>query len=91
MPSDDARLAVLETLLGELRGDVQAVAGEQDRARRRLHSLEATTQGLVRAAEAREKLHAEQLARQLRWIQVLTLIVAAAGVIGPLVYSGAAH
>jgi hypothetical protein len=91
VPAEGERIAVVEALIGELRGDVQAMTLEQERTRKRLHSLEATTQGVVKAAQAREALQAEQLARQMRWIQILTLIVAAAGVIGPLVYSGAAH
>jgi uncharacterized protein YlxW (UPF0749 family) len=82
---------VIEERIGDLRGDVQALTTEMERARKRLHNLEATNAGLVKAASVRAEIQAAQAQRTQRWIQVLTLAVACAGVVGPLVYSGIGH
>ena len=86
-PSEVERLAVVEEQIRGLRDDVQALVGEQGRTRERLHSLESTTQGMAKIAEGRAEEAARQAVSTQRWIRVLTLVVAIAGVLGPLVYA----
>ena len=82
---------MIEERIGDLRTDVQALTTEMERTRKRLHDLEGTTSGLVKAAQLRAEIQAAAQQRTMRWVQILTLAVAAAGVIGPLVYSGVGH
>lgn len=79
----------METEVRGLREDVQQLAREQERTRQRLHSLEATTQGMAKQAVGRAQEAAQAANRTQRWIQILTLVVACAGVVGPLIYGGA--
>lgn len=81
----------METEVRGLREDVQALTEEQQRTRQRLHSLEATLQGVVKTAQGRGEEAARIASQTQRWIQVLALLVALAGVVGPLIYSGVAH
>ena len=90
-PSEGERIAVVETEVRGLREDVQQLTSEQQRTRQRLHSLEATLQGVVKTAQGRGEEAARIASQTQRWIQVLTLVVAFAGVIGPLIYAGLSH
>ena len=84
-PSEGERLAVVETEVRGLRDDVQALTVEQERTRQRLHSLESTTQGLVKMSAGRAQQAAAQAARTQRWVQILTLVVAIAAVVVSIV------
>lgn len=75
-----------------IRGVQEAIADtldEMQRTRSRLHSLEATAQGLELMNKQRETERRKRDLSLARWIQILTLVVALTGVIGPLIYSGA--
>lgn len=81
----------MEEQVRGLREDVQALASEQGRTRQRLHDLEATTRGAAAQAVGRAQEAAIQAARTQRWMQILALVVALAGVVGPIFYSGVIH
>lgn len=91
MPSEGERIATVEEQVRGLRGDVQELTAEQARTRERLHKLEGTTAGMVKEAAVRAQVAADAAQKTQRWIQVLTAIVALAGIIGPFIYTGAGH
>lgn len=66
-------------------------ADEIQRLRKRAHDTEGTLLGVVNEIKYRNEERARAEQKQMRWIQFLTLIVGLAGVIGPVVYTGAAH
>jgi len=85
------RIAKVEEKIQGLREDVQALTTEQERTRQRLHSLEGTTAGLVKTASVRAEVAAESSRRVERNVKILSALVALAGIVGPLVYTGATH
>lgn len=91
MPSEGERIATVEEQVRGLRGDVQELTAEQARTRERLHKLEGTTAGMVKEAAVRAQVAADAAQKTQRWIQVLTAIVALAGIVGPFIYTGAGH
>lgn len=91
MPSEGERIATVEEQVRGLRGDVQELTAEQARTRERLHKLEGTTKGMVTEAAVRAQVAAAAAQKTQRWIQVLTAIVALAGIVGPFIYTGAGH
>lgn len=86
-----ARIAVLESMLADVRGDLQSIDRELRRTRERVHKLEASAAAIVTTNA--EKIRSEQRAsRRLEMrIQALTVVVLVAGVIVPLIVAVAAR
>lgn len=86
MPTDGERLATVEAVLQELRGDMSAFTNEQHRTRERLHKLEGIT-GLMVNAEKRQRETLENRQRRIEVrLQLLTVVVAVAALLGPVIY-----
>lgn len=86
MPTDGERLATVEAILQELRGDMSTFTEEQHRTRERLHKLEGIT-GLMVNAEKRQRETAAARQRRIEVrLQVLTVVVAVAALLGPFAY-----
>ena len=81
MRTDGERLATIEQVLQDLRGDVGDVRAEQERTRGRLHKLESTMQGLTilqrERIEQQDRLF-KTLGLRLKW---LSFAISLAGVI----------
>jgi hypothetical protein len=78
-PSDLERLATLEQVARELPGDLAEIKHEQERARGRLHTLEASVQGLMLTQKEARRAEAAQYRRLELRLQRLALAVMAAG------------
>lgn len=84
MATEGERLATVEAVLRELRDDVHALGNEIQSARTRLHNLEGISSTfLAWQKDARDK-EAAQYRRLGRWIGVLTVVVALAALVEPL-------
>ena len=78
-PTAGERLATVEEQVSGLREDVAAMTAELERMRKRLHTLEATTGGLVKLEQASREITMErQRALEIR-LQILTFVVAFVG------------
>lgn len=75
--SEGSRLATVEAVLNELRGDIADVKGEQNRTRDRLHSMEAAVQGLVLVQRERIEQQDATFQRLGVRLQRLGLVIAA--------------
>lgn len=86
MATEGERLATLEAVLREIRDDVDELRDEWQRARARLHNLEGISNTfLAWQKDAREK-EAAQYRRLGLWIGVLSVVVALATIVEPLLY-----
>lgn len=86
MATDGERLATVEAVLQELRGDVGDLKTESMRTRGRLHDLEGLATTLVDQEKTRIRVTKEQQARMRTRIEVLTFVVAFAALFEPLLY-----
>ena len=86
MPTDGERLATVEAVLRELRGDMRDLNDETQRTRKRLHDLEGTTGMLVdQEKKRREATQTRQRRLEVR-IQILTVVIACAALFEPVLY-----
>jgi hypothetical protein len=84
--TEGERIATVEQIARDIRDDQRAFGVEQERARKRLHELESTVQGLVIAASADAQLtRRRQRALEIR-LQILTVVIALAAIFEPFIY-----
>ena len=89
--SDRERLSTLEQVVRDVRKDLREAREERNNLRKRMHTLEGSVRGLDMLSDEQQKeLRAAQRRTQV-WIQVLTLVVAAIGVLSPFLYAFAHH
>ena len=86
MPTEGERLATVEAVLQELRGDVGDLRQESQRTRGRLHDLEGLASTLVDQERVRIRVTKEQQARMRTRLEVLTVVVAFAALLEPFLY-----
>jgi hypothetical protein len=84
VPGADERLATVEAVLGEIRGDVGEVRSELFRTRERLHKLENIANSFVLAQKENRRKEAAQYQRLGLKIQVLTVVVTIAAILAPI-------
>lgn len=86
MATEGERLATVEAVLQELRGDVSELKDETHRYRKRLHDLEGLAAMLVSQEQVRiEATRRQQAAVRIR-LQALTAAVALAALVEPFLY-----
>lgn len=84
MATEGERIAIVETLLREIRADQKEFVAEQKRTRQRVHELETTVRGLVMAGNnAANETHNRQLKIQGR-LRLLTVVITLAAVVWPI-------
>lgn len=83
-PTDGERLATVEQVLLDLRGDAVDAKQEQARTRERLHALEATVRGLVLANDNEQATTRRRQQRIELRLQVLTIVIAVAAILVPI-------
>lgn len=86
MPSDGERLATLEACVDGFRDDMADLKTETLRTRTRLHDLEGIAGLLVNQERTRNRDTQRNQRRTERRLQVLTVVIAAATLLGPLFY-----
>ena len=86
MAIDGERVARLEALFGELRGDVQELKAEEGRTRTRLHGVEGLLSTLVEQEKVRIKVTRESQQKMRGRLQLLTVVVALAALLEPFLY-----
>jgi len=79
-PTDGERLATIEQVLRDLRGDVGDLRQEGGRTRERLHAIEATARGLALVQTQRIEQQERQWSALARRLRVLSVVIALAGV-----------
>ena len=84
MPADGERLATVETLLHELRGDLHEVKDELVRSRSRLHKVEGAVGLLLDRDKVRADIAADRNKKTDRRIQLLIGLAAFGAIIVPL-------
>lgn len=89
MATEGERIATLEAVIADLRGDVGEVKQEQLRNRTRLHNLEGLAGTLVEQEKRRNRDTAQHEARVNRTLQVLAAVVAIATFAEPFLYHAA--
>jgi hypothetical protein len=77
------RLATVEAELRALREDVEANTAELARTRGRIHTLEATVQGMVTLEKESRRLTIDRQRRLELWLAALSLFVGLAGIVVP--------
>lgn len=82
------RVRGVEVEIGELRKDVADLNAEVRRSRQRLHSLEGTAAALVLESRERRRRDERRDRRLEIRLHVLTIAVAGAGIVVPLVLGG---
>jgi hypothetical protein len=85
VPTDGERLATVEAILHEIRGDVADLKQESALSRQRLHKLEGIAGAFVETQTENRRKEAEQYQRLGLRIQVLTVVVGLAAVLAPIV------
>ena len=86
MATEGERLATVEAVLQDLRGDVGELKQESMRTRGRLHDAEGLLSTLVDQEKTRIRVTREQQARMRSRISVLTFVVACAALFEPFLY-----
>jgi len=86
VPTDGERIVALETLMGEIRGDVQELNAESRRTRGRLHDVEGILGTLVDQEKVRIQVTKESQRRMRTRLEVLTVVVGLAAVLEPFLY-----
>lgn len=79
------RVAVLETKLDNLRGDVAELVSETQRTRRRLHDLEGVAAALVDVNKQRTRDEERRERKYTRRLNLLMVLAAFAAVASPVV------
>ncbi len=85
MPTSDARLAKVEAVLLEVREDVAEIKMEALRTRDRLHKLEGVSTLFVQTQKESRRSEEAQYQRLGLRIQVLTLVIATAAIVVPVI------
>lgn len=91
MYPEGERIAALEQQIIDLRHDIADRKHEEERTRDRLHKIEGTMGMLVDVQKQARLQEARQYRRLEVRLQAMTIAVAVAGIIGPLVYAGVGH
>lgn len=89
MPTEGERLATVEAVLQELRGDMSEARSEQARTRGRLHDLEGLAAMLVSQEKQRNRDTRQNQQRTHRRLEVLTIVILLATLIEPFLYHAA--
>lgn len=89
MATEGERIATLEAVIGELRGDMGDLKSETIRTRARLHDLEGIAGMLVSQEKQRNRDTRRAQRRTDRRLQVLTVVVAIAALLEPFLYHAA--
>jgi len=84
-------VAVLETKLDNLRGDMAELVTETQRTRTRLHNLEGVAHALVDVNKQRAKDERARERRYARRINLLSFLVAIAAVASPIIVAFVHH
>lgn len=84
MATEGERLATVEAVLQELRGDVGELKDESKRARSRLHDLEGLASTLVEQERTRIRVTKEQQEALRTRLQILTVVIALSVFLEPL-------
>lgn len=83
-PTEGERLATIEAVLRELRGDIGERKQEEERTRKRLHELEGAVNLLLEAQKMARRAEANQYRRLELRLQLLTIVVAIGSLVVPL-------
>lgn len=86
MATEGERLATVEAVLHDLRGDVGELKDESKRTRGRLHDLEGVAATLVDQERVRIQVTRSQQESMKVRLQVLTVVVALAALLEPFLY-----
>ena len=86
MATEGERLATVEAVLHDLRGDVGELRDEQLRTRTRLHDLEGLADTLVNQEKVRIEVTKRQQAAVRSRLQTLTVAIALAALVEPFLY-----
>ena len=89
MTTEGERIATLEAVIGDLRGDMAELKSETVRTRARLHDLEGSTGMLLSQEKQRSRDTRRAQDRINRRLQVLTVAIAAAALLEPFLYHAA--
>jgi hypothetical protein len=84
MPTEGERIATVETILLDIRGDVSELRQEATEARRRLHKLEGIAGSFVDMQNENRRKEAAQYQKLGLRIQVLTVVVGLAAILAPI-------
>ena len=90
MVTEGERIATLEAVIGDLRGDMSDLKAETLRTRTRLHDLEGLAGALVSQERQRNRDTRRAQLRTDRRLQILTVVIAAAALLEPFLYHAAA-
>lgn len=86
MPSDPERIATIEQIVLEIRGDILERKDEEGRTRDRLHKLEGLV-GMMVERDKDVKVATEVRHRRMELrVQMLTATVAVVGIVEPFLY-----
>jgi hypothetical protein len=85
VPTSDARLATVEAVLLDIRGDVLDLKAEATRTRNRLHSLEGTAAAFIQTQKENRRREAAQYQRLGIIVAVVGLFLTLAAVVSPIV------
>ena len=83
--SEGAHLARLEERVEGIRSDLGEINAELARTRKRLHDVEGVTQAFMDMQNVNRQKEARQYRRLGVQIQVLTIVVALAAIVAPIV------
>lgn len=86
MATEGERLATVEAVVQELRGDVGELKEEWRLGRRRLHDLEGLASTLVEQERTRIRVTKEQQTQLRTRLQILTVVIALAAFLEPFLY-----
>ena len=86
MATEGERLATVEAVLHDLRGDVGELKDESFRTRGRLHDLEGLATTLVEQEKTRIRVTREQQDALRTRLQILTVVIALAAFLEPFLY-----
>ena len=84
MATEGERLATVEAVLQELRGDVGELKDETNRTRGRLHDLEGLASTLVEQERTRIRVTKEQQEALRTRLQILTVVIALSVFLEPI-------
>jgi hypothetical protein len=85
VPTEGERLATVEAILHDIRGDVLDLKQETTEARKRLHKVEGIAGAFMDTQQENRRKEAEQYRRLGLRISYLTVVVGAAAILAPIV------
>jgi hypothetical protein len=86
VPTDGERLATVEAVLTELRGDVSELKTETLRTRGRLHKMESMAAVFVQTQKENRAKEEAQYRRLATWIGIAGLLLTFAVLVSPLIH-----